>query len=184
MRRWFWVVVVLMSLVLVVPAVAKGVVDRVTLVGPHWYGEVEITDLTLLDYLSFGVFTDFEQPLERPPLVSAGYLMTRSFEHDGEYQAMDRLMYFPGEEPGEGVIYYIEMVDALGPYDGGWFRAWPESEAALLAWLSDEGIIPASIDYQSPEIESPGTDKALLAGGGMLLIGLMGGVALGRRSGA
>jgi hypothetical protein len=180
-KRWFCVLVVVLLFAIVGPVGAKGAVDKVTLVGPHWYGEVEITDPDLLEYLSLGEFADFERELERPPLVSVGYLMTRYFEYEGEMQPLDRVMYFPGAEPGEGVVYYIEMNDANGPYDGSWFRVRPESEEALLAWLSKEGIIPYSTEFESPEIGSPGTDQALLLGGGMLLVGLMGGVALGRR---
>ena len=165
-----------------VSAQAKGVVDKVTLVGPHWYGEIEITDPDLLEYLSLGVFADFERPLELPALVSAGYLMTRYYDYNGEYQPLDRVMYFPGAQAGEGMVYFIEMTDVNGPYDGGWLRVRPESEAALLTWLSDEGAIPVSIDFGSPEINSPAADQALLTGGGMLLVGLLGGVALGRRS--
>jgi hypothetical protein len=173
---------VFLSLVVVFPAGAKGAVDRVSLVGPHWYGEVEITDREVLDVLGLGLFADLEKPLERAPLVSAGYLMTRSFELEGEYRLLDRLMYFPGEEPGEGVVYYIEMVDAHGPYDGKWFRVRMESEATLLNYLSQEGILPSSIVFQSPENISSGADQALLVGGGMLLMGLLVGVALGRRA--
>ena len=180
-RRWLCVMVVLLSLAIALPVNAKGVVDRVTLVGPHWYGEVEITDRAVLEYLSLGAFADFEQRLERPPLVSAGYLMMRSFEHNGEYQLLDRLMYFPGQEPGEGIVYYIEMVDALGPYDGGWFGIRPESEAALLDWLADEAMIPVSIEFESPAVQAQAPEAALLVGGGMLLVGLLGGMAVGRR---
>ena len=181
MKRWSWLWVALISLVVVVPVSAKGWVDRVTLVGPHWYGEVEITERQVLDYLALGEFADFEQELEPPVRVSAGYLMTRSVELDGEFLGVDRVMYFPGAQPGEGVVYYIEMIDALGPYDGDWFRVRPDSEAVLLNWLMEEGVIPASIEFESPEIKGAETDRDLLVSGGMLLVGLLGGAALGRR---
>lgn len=181
MKRLYASAVVVLMLFGAVSAYAKSSVDKVTLAGPHWYGEVEITDPQLLEYLSLGAFFDVERPLEQPPLVSTGYLMTSYVADEGEFAPVDRQMYFPGEQPGEGVVYYIEMVDALGPYDGRWYPVKAESEAALLCWLSEEGILPTSIEFESPQINSPGTNQALLVGGGMLLVGLLAGVAMGRR---
>jgi hypothetical protein len=181
MKRWFWILVVILSLVVFIPAGAKGVVDRVTLVGPHWYGEVEITERDVLDYLALGAFADFEQRLDQSVPVSTGYLMARFYEANDQYQPLDRVMYFPGAQPGEGVVYYLEMNEANGPYDGAWFQVRPESEAVLLNWLSEEGLIPASIDFESPVVDEADPDHVLLVGGGMLLVGLLGGMALGRR---
>ena len=182
MRRFPIVLVMVLLLTGLMPASAKGVVDKVTLSGSLWYGDIEITEPDFLEYLALGVFTNFEKEIEGPPLVSSGVLMTRAYQDMDDYQLLDRLLYFPGKEPGQGVVYYVGLANGASQFDGIWYQVRPESEERLLSWLSAEGVLPASISFEPAQSWRPNQTPTPLMIGGLFLGSLAVGFVLGRRS--
>lgn len=115
---------------------AKGPPERVTLAGPDWYGEIEVNDPSTLRSLSMAVFEDIESPVETFEPLGRGYLMNRGFLEDGRFKPFDRVLYFPSPSGGRGYVYYLEIVNGQGPYDGRWYHASEEGEAAIREVLS------------------------------------------------
>jgi hypothetical protein len=181
MRRLAIVIVILLLLTGISPVSAKGVVDKVTLSGSLWYGDVEITEPAMLERLALGVFTNFEKEIDGPPLLSSGLLMMRSYQDDGSYQLLDRLLYFPGEAPGEGVVYYVGLANGASPFDGTWYQVRPDSEEMLLGWLSDEGILPSSASFRLVPPRETNQAPTLMLIGVVLSAGLAIGFVFGRR---
>ena len=53
-----------------------------------------------------------------------------------QYFPFDQVVYFPDPEGGRGSIFYGGIVNGSSEYDGKWFRASQEGEAALRAALA------------------------------------------------
>jgi hypothetical protein len=151
-------VAVLMILVLLVAAIpggsvaAKSYIEVVTIVGPDWFGEIELTESEIPESLVLGGFFNPQQPVSPPADLGRGYLITRGYDDDGERRMFDRMMFFPGEP---GYVYYLEIINGSGPYDGYWFTVAEGEGEALLSALSAEGIrLPADtveINSTAPE---------------------------------
>lgn len=116
----------------------------VTVVGPDWYGEIEVTQPEVLEHLDIAAFVNFNAVVEAPSALEQGYLLTRHMLVDGEYQAFDRVLYFSNPQGGLGYVYYLGMVDAHGSYDGKWYRVSEKGEEALWGVLQASDVRRAS----------------------------------------
>ncbi len=137
--------VVLLSLVVVlflsIPAQAKGGAVKVVLSGPDWYGEIVVEDPGLLGHLGTAAFEDFQSSPEIPADLGAGYLLDRYSDASEGALPFDRVLYFPDPAGGRGYVYYLETVNGHGPYDGRWFQATPEGEAAVRTVFDTHGVL-------------------------------------------
>jgi len=59
------------------PAAAKGPPSKVTVRGPGWADEIEISDPEVLEAFSFFQFEDINFPVEAPADAGEGYVITR-----------------------------------------------------------------------------------------------------------
>ena len=50
----------------------------------------------------------------------------------------------PTRLAGDGYVYYLETVNGHGPYDGRWFHANPEGEAAIETVFAAHGVVAAA----------------------------------------
>lgn len=120
-------------------AAAKGPFTMVTVAGPDWFGEIEITDPESLSALSMDEFMEFDQQVSSPQQLSGAYLLTRGYLSDEsrQFAPFDRVLFFPGSP---GYVYYLETVNGSGPFDGHWYRATGAGQAALLGTLEAHGV--------------------------------------------
>ena len=119
------------------PAYAKGEFNLITVAGPDWFGEIEIAGSDIPVSLVLGGFFDPQQPVTPPEGLDRGYLITRGYEESGERHMFDRMLYFPGEP---GYVYYLEIINGSGPYDGAWFTVTDGEGENLLSALEAEGV--------------------------------------------
>jgi hypothetical protein len=131
-------------LLLSIPAQAKGGAVKVVLSGPGWYGELVVEDPGLLGHLGTASFEDVESSPEIPPDLGAGYLLDRFGDSGEGALPFDRVVYFPDPAGGRGYVYYLETVNGDGPYDGRWFHATPEGEAAIQAVFDAHGVLASA----------------------------------------
>lgn len=157
-RSVLWLSLVFIFLFGVAGAFAKGPIDMVIVVGPDWYGEIEVTQPEALEHFDIAVFVNFNAVIEAPSALKQGYLMTRYMLVDGEYQAFDRVLYFSNPQGGLGYVYYLGMVDAHGAYDGKWYRVSEEGEEALWNVLQASDVRRAS-DSVDANLPSPGSES-------------------------
>jgi len=122
---------------LTLPASAKGGFEIVTISGPDWYGEIEITDADLLPSLDMNHFMNLDHPIAAPAQVGRGYLLTRGYVEGSERHMFDRIVYFPGSL---GYAYYLEIVNGAGPMDGNWYTVTEDGKQALAAGLARHGV--------------------------------------------
>ncbi len=181
-RRIAWGLTFALSALLVpIAAYAKGPFEMVTIAGPDWFGEIEITDPGALKAFDMLAFMDADHPLASPAQLSGGYLVTRGyFSGEGEaerFTPFDRLMVFPGSP---GYVYYIEIVNGSGPMDGRWYRLSPGGQTALLGARESAGVRLASSRALNP-IPAPASDPTRwLIPGLTAAVGIAAGWMLGR----
>lgn len=140
-------IVAALTSVLTVPALAKGDFNIVTIAGPDWYGEIEITDADLLPSLDMNHFMNLDHPIAAPAQVGRGYLLTRGYVEGSERHMFDRIVYFPGSP---GYAYYLEIVNGAGPMDGNWYTVSEQGEQAIAAGLQKHGVNLTKIALSSP----------------------------------
>jgi hypothetical protein len=159
---------------LTLPASAKAYFNLVTVSGPDWFGEIELTDSEIPESLIIGGFFNPQQPINPPADLGRGYLITRGYDENGERYMFDRMMYFPG---APGYVYYLEIIDGSGPYDGHWFAVEEKEGEALLSALSAEGArLPTEFTLVGPDPVPEPTDLIPALGIGLTaLVGAMAG---------
>ncbi len=158
---------------------AKGSPDRIVIVGPDWFGEIEVTDPEALQALGPSVFEEFDSPAESMDSLQRGYLLTRGFIHDDVFHPWDRVIYFADPSGGRGLVYYLEIVDGFGPNDGKWYYVSEQGESAIQEIFREHGVHPPGISQAEASATSPG----LLIGVGLVLfsVGSISGFLFGRR---
>lgn len=139
--KWLMTAAALAVLLAPLPAAAKGSFEVITVSGPDWFGEIEITDPQTLASLDMAAFMEIQQPVASPEQLGGGYLLTRGyFSGEGDAQRFtpfDRVIAFPGSP---GYVYYLEIVNGSGPMDGRWYRMTESGQAALLGALEAAGV--------------------------------------------
>ena len=131
------IISVLIAAAMSTPAFAKSEFNLVTVAGPDWFGDIEITGSDIPTSLVLGGVFDPQRPLTPPEGLDRGYLITRGYEEDGERVMFDRMLYFPGQP---GYVYYLEIINGSGPYDGHWFRVTEGEGELLLSALEKGGV--------------------------------------------
>ncbi len=139
--RQLWVVTILAVFLVPVRSVfAKGPPDKAVLQGPGLKAPVEITDPATLAAFAFFQFEEVEtnHRLGVPaPKVGEGFEMTR---YTGG-RPWDVLHYYP-DPSGQGG--YIFLDGLIGPssteFDGKWYPASPQGDAAIRRVLADNGV--------------------------------------------
>ena len=165
--------VAVLTAALTLPASAKGNFNIVTVAGPDWFGEIELTGSNIPEFLILGGFFKPQQPINPPADLGRGYLITRGYDDDGERNMFDRMMYFPG---APGYVYYLEIINGSGPYDGHWFVVEEGEGQALISALTADGVrFPAQPDLKEPAVVPEPLD--LMPAFGMGLAVLVGGLA-------
>jgi hypothetical protein len=158
---------------------AKNPPDRIVIVGPDWFGEIEVTDPEALQALGPSVFEEFDRPAESMDSLQRGYLLTRGFVHDGVFHPWDRVIYFADPSGSRGLVYYLEIVDGFGPNDGKWYYVSEQGEAAIQEIFSERGVRPPEL----VQTEVSNVSDGLLIGAGLalFLFGNVSGFLFGRR---
>ena len=137
--------------------------DRATLSGPGLTGEVEITGKENLGALQLGVFEDFSHGPIAAPNVGEGYRITRYF-----YEASFNfgvLHYYPDPSGGRGYVFFEDGPDLSGnhtAYDGQWFYATPEGDAAMQRILAQVAAPAPSPTGSAAPARAPAPTLALL----------------------
>jgi hypothetical protein len=119
-------------------ALAKGPPQKVTISGGDLSAEIEVTDdAGILEALGTMMLEDFDTRTPDAPegfddSWGDGYLITRFYEDPpGHFFPFDAVLYYPDPEGGRGYIQYLGIANGWSEYDGKWFRASAEGEAAL-----------------------------------------------------
>jgi len=166
-------VVAALAAALSLPASAKANFNLVTVSGPDWFGEIELMGSEIPESLIVGGFFDPQQPINPPANLGRGYLITRGYDDDRERYLFDRMMYFPG---APGYVYYLEIVDGSGPYDGRWFAVEEGEGEALMSALAAEGV-HFSVETAAQRLEVVPEPPDLMSALGIGLAALVGGLA-------
>lgn len=121
---------------------AKGPFSKVTISGGELPVAVEVTDTDLLQFFSF---SNFPNAATSAPSVGEGYVVTRYYQNaDGSFDAWDTLHYYPGSAGSSGYVFYDGLVDGSSMYDGKWYIANPEVDAAFQDILASQQPAPTN----------------------------------------
>lgn len=119
-------------------ALAKGPPAKVTISGGDLAEEIEITgDEATLTTLGTMYLEDYETRSDDAPenISGDGYLIIRFYENAQNpvhYTPFDQVRFYPNiDGNAAGYIHYIGLVNGSSEYDGQWFRASREGQAAL-----------------------------------------------------
>lgn len=152
LRRIFVVatLIVLFAIALL-PARAKGQPDKIILRGSD-IGEIEITDPAFLAALELGQLENFGSTVLPPILVGRGYELKRYYrQDDGTFRAFDHAHYYPGMFGLPSYVFYdgLNVDDSSGgsEYDGKWFYATPEGDAAMRALLREIRVQRTNVTF-------------------------------------
>ncbi len=154
-------------------AMAKGNFAKIVISGGQLASEIEVTDPSLLGFFSF---SDFTNAHTQKPKVGEGYVVTRYEQYqDGTFHAWDRLHYYPNTTGLGGYVFYDGLINGGSEYDGQWYTASPEGDAAL------RRILTAHISNASTSTILPSV--ALLVGlAGIAIVMIVGFVVIKRRT--
>lgn len=124
---------------------AKGPPDRAVLQGPGLKAPVEITDQATLAAFSFFQFEQVETNNRQgipAPKVGAGYELTRyTRDQSGTVRPWDVLHYYPNPSGQGGVIFLDGLIGpSYTEFDGKWYPASQEGDAAIRRVLADNGV--------------------------------------------
>ena len=137
-------VTALLMAVTFLPAAAKGPFSRVIITSSQLEQPITVSDPLALSFLSLGVLEDFQSSgaLEMPAdAAQIGYDLERQWTiGDNQLQTFDRVSYHPNRNSGRGYIHIVRTEVGTSNYDGKWFQATPEGEAALRAVIAGETV--------------------------------------------
>lgn len=151
MKRYLTMIAAVVFVALAtVPAFAKGPPSKATISGPGLPGTVEITDPALLNALSFFQFENVNENnrhgIAAPAHPGAAYLITRYVENpDRSFRPWDELHYYPADN--RGYVFLDGLIgDSYTEFDGRWYQASPEGDAAMKQLLAQHGVslLPAT----------------------------------------
>jgi hypothetical protein len=128
-------------LVLAVPASAKGIASLIEIEVPGLENTIRVEGLDAVWDLSIGQLEDFTQPLDAPADAGVGLYLTRYLsDNERDTYPFDNVVYFASQTGGRGYVYYLGMINGRSEYDGRWFQATPEGDAAISAVLAQHGV--------------------------------------------
>jgi hypothetical protein len=108
---------------------AKGNFAKIVITSDRLTSEIEVTDPSLLSFFSF---SDFPNARATEPSFNEGYVVTRYFlDESGTLHAFDRLRYYPNHVGPGGFIFYEGLINGGSEYDGKWYAASSEGDAAM-----------------------------------------------------
>lgn len=112
-------------------ALAKGPFGRVMISGGQPPFEIATTDPALLAFFSFSEFHTSHIPA--PQVAEPGYVVTRGWIRvSGEFEAVDRLRYYPSTTPGQrGYVFYEGLINGGSEYDQRWYWASTNGDEAM-----------------------------------------------------
>lgn len=129
---------------------AKGPPAKILISGPGIHGGAEVTNPALLNGIALGILEDFSRAIDRPATVdlpsTSQYTLTRFFQDtDGAYMLFDRLHYYLPSPKSPAIIFYdgLSVGGGWSEYDGRWFFAHSEGEAAMHRLLDSLGAFAA-----------------------------------------
>jgi hypothetical protein len=139
MKKLLLITLVIAGLMLVQMALAKGPPAKVTISGGDLTEEIEIVDdEATLTALGTMYLEDYDTRSRQAPeeISGDGYLITRYFVDDmadeDEFFPFDQVRFYAHPDGySAGYIQYIGMINGSSEYDGLWFRASREGQAAL-----------------------------------------------------
>lgn len=183
MRRIRFVVSLTVLIILLAPTtvvIAKGPPAKATISGPGLQGEIEITDPTLLNALSFFQFEQVEENnrrgIDQPANPGEGYLITRYIQRapgSPTFQPWDQLHYYPNAEGGRSVIFLDGLIgDSSTEFDGKWYNVSPDGDAAMRAFLTDRGALTPAQTLPATGTTAPATMLYLVPAALLVLTGL------------
>jgi hypothetical protein len=129
--------IIVLLLVAALPASAKGPMP-VLISGPGLpSGGVDIQDLDEAAPLSMGMLEDFVRgEIEPPSWAVLSYRLQRyGIDSAGQRRIFDQVDYYPNPTGGLGVVHYIGIYHGRSEYDGKWYAAKPEGDAAMRSLL-------------------------------------------------
>lgn len=134
MKRLAGLCLVIGWLALAAPAaLAKGPAQRIIITGPGLQSALVVTHEPTLYLLSMGTLENFVfGPIDEPSNLGEWYELERQFDAGGQtYRTFDRVRYYPDSDGGRGYVFYVGIENGSSEYDGRWFYANPEGEAAM-----------------------------------------------------
>jgi hypothetical protein len=143
----------LTALLLLLPGqvgIAKGESTKVSISGPTHYGEIQVADPLNASALGLGRLENLEEPILSPEGLGYGYLLTRYVGGGDDPQPFDRVLYFPGSSGKPGAVYYLEILNGAGPYDGKWFSATEVGDRTFRQIMAKQGVD----NVEGPSVET------------------------------
>lgn len=175
------VVVLILSLLTFSSVLAKGAPSQVTISGPGLVGEVEVNDPDLLQAFSFFQFENIYRKIEPPQQPGEGYVVTRYVQDGTQLIAWDRAIYYPGPPDEVGIVFLEGLIGpSASEFDGHWYRASWDGEAAMRQILAEQGVTSAQETSGAPL--SPLTPLATVVLSLLALLALAGVVVRVRRT--
>lgn len=113
------------------PAWAKANFSKIVISGGDLTSAVEVTDPALPDFFSFSDFPTAGITKPKNIHVSDGYIVSRGWEENDLFTAWDSLFYFPKDDGTGGYVYYEGLINGWSEYDGKWYLASAEGDAAM-----------------------------------------------------
>lgn len=170
----------MLALLPISAALAKGPPSKVIITGPTINGELEITDGKILEALSFYQFNDLNriisQSLDFTPDVELGegYHITRLIMENGKsgYRVWDSLTYYPDPAGEAGYIFFDGLDPSIGSTQGQglWFRATPTGDAAMARVMEIAASQPVTPPPTTPPTVNPMLIVGVVALGSLLLV--------------
>lgn len=166
-------VALLVTLMISIPAFAKGNFAFISIAGPNLTETVRSTDPALTtDFLAF---FDFSDRVDVPKEPGPGYLVTRYYIDGSHETPFDQLHYYPAA----GLVYYDGIVNGGSEYDGKWYTARPEIRAAFEKALPGDGkSIEPAVQQPVTAPEKPASGTSVFPSQAVTLIAAIAGLVL------
>ena len=114
------------------PVSAKGAPDKVTISGPGIDGEIEVTDVLLLEVFGFYRFNDMGNKVSKPIMVGDGYVITRFISHEDRMIAWDKVTYYHSQDGDNGVLFFNGLLQGMSTEGQGyWYLATEEGDKIM-----------------------------------------------------
>jgi hypothetical protein len=166
MRRIIFVFAAVgITMLMIVPALAKGPPDKVTITGSGLQDQVEVTERALLNDFDLVSLIDWEHPAPAASVpLDEGYQILFSYKGSlGQLMPAFQLHYFPAPAGKLGTIYNSSA--ETGP----WFYAKPQGDAAMKQLLAQHGVSTLPATGAAPH----SVLWSFVLAGGVILAGLL-----------
>lgn len=156
----------LLSLLFLGTASAKGGFDFITISGPNIKEPVRVTDAALTeDFFAFANF--YENKTKEPADPGEGYEILRYYIDGKREIIFDRLHYYPET----GLVFYDGIENGGSEYDDAWYIAKPEIKTIFESALSTgtgpvappekKEPVPASSQAENPIVQPQPAEPGL-----------------------